>query len=78
MAVVPRGHRHRGELLPIFQSKPTATVTANEGVDIAGEHIIIIKSKPTAAVTANEGVDIAGEQIIIIKSKPNGGRAMRA
>ena len=41
-----------------MRSKPTA-VTANEGVDIAGELIIIIVKASRMAVAANEGVDIA-------------------
>ncbi len=41
-----------------MRSKPTA-VTANEGVDIAGELIIIIVKASQMAVVANEGIDIA-------------------
>jgi hypothetical protein len=39
------------------RSKPTA-VTANEGVDIAGELIIIIVKASRMAVAANKGIDI--------------------
>ena len=48
MVVVPQGHDNAGKLF--VRSKPTA-VTANKGVDIAGELIMIIvkESKPNGS-----------------------------
>jgi hypothetical protein len=54
------------------RSKPTV-VTANEGVDIAGELIITTVKASRMAVAANEGIDIAAS-LINCESKLNGGR----
>ena len=59
MVVVPQGHNNTGELFA--RSKPVA-VTANKGVDIAGERIIITK-KQAKWRSRHEGTDIAGEPI---------------
>ncbi len=55
-----------------MRSKPTV-VTANEGVDIAGELIITTVKASRMAVAANEGIDIAAS-LINCESKLNGGR----
>ncbi len=56
-----------------MRSKPTA-VTANEGVDIAGELIIFIFQLAISG-RSHEGVDIAGERIIFIFQLAISGRS---
>ena len=65
MVVVPQGHNNTGELFA--RSKPVA-VTANKGVDIAGERIIITK-KQAEWRSRHEGIDIAGELKYILYKK---------
>jgi len=67
MVVVPQGHNNTGELFA--RSKPVA-VTANKGVDIAGERIIITK-KQAEWRSRHEGTDIAASYYHFFSEQAN-------
>jgi len=64
MVVVPQGHNNTGELFA--RSKPVA-VTANKGVDIAGERIIITKQQAEWR-SRHEGTDIVASYYHVFKA----------
>jgi hypothetical protein len=64
---MPQGHNNTGELFA--RSKPVA-VTANKGVDIAGERIIITK-KQAEWRSRHEGTDIAASYYHFFSEQAN-------